>query len=283
MGNYIYLNNKVVSKEKALVSVFDRSYLYGEGVFETLRTYKGHVAFSDLHYERMKKNCKRLRIDMPLDKHAFEKAILKTLNANNLKNAYVRATISPVGASYGLERPKKVTTNFSIFCKDLRGKPSDLYNKGARVIIISSTPSDHPALANLKSTNYLNKMLARDEVIHARADEGLFCTPGGHVLEGSATNIFIVKDGEIFTPPISEGIMPGITRNIVLNLVEANGFNVYETPINVKELKSCDEVFLTGSTTEILPVGELIDLANKKPSPGPVTKKVMSTYKALLP
>ena len=283
MGKFIFLNNKLVPENEALVSVFDRSYLYGEGVFETLRAYKGHVAFSDLHYERLKRNCRRLNIDLPLDKHSFEKALLKTINANNVKEAYIRVTVSPVGASYGLEKPKKLDTNFSVFCKEFSGKPRKVYEKGARVIMVRSVPSEHPLMASLKSTNYLHKMLARDEVIKARADEGIFCTPGGNILEGSATNIFIVKDGELFTPPISEGVMPGITRNIILNLAEANGFRIHETPISMKELKACDEVFLTGSTTEILPVREVIDISDKVPSPGPVTKKMMETYHSLLP
>lgn len=283
MGSYVFINNKVVPEKDALISVFDRSYLYGEGVFETLRAYKGHVAFADLHYDRLRKNCRRLNIDLPVDKHAFEKAIIKTLVANNLKDAYIRVTVSPVGPSIGMEKPKKITTNFSIFCREFHGRPEELYNKGARVIIIKSAPSDHPAMANLKSTNYLNKMIARREVIEAKADEGIFCTPDGRVLEGSATNIFLVKDNELFTPPISEGVLPGVTRNIVINAAEGFGMKIHETPIKLEELKTCDEIFLTGSTTEVLPIRELVDLANKELSPGPVTQKVMNVYKSLLP
>lgn len=283
MGKFIYLNNKIVPEEEAHISIFDRSYLYGEGVFETLRAYNGHAAFADLHYERLKNNCKRLNIDLPLNKHNFEKALQKTLNANKIKDAYLRVTISPVGASYGIKKPKILTTNFSVFCKEFHGRSKELYDNGAKVIIIRNVPSEHPIMANIKSTNYLNKMLARDEVSRSEADEGIFCTPGGNILEGSATNVFIVKDGELFTPPISEGVLPGITRNIVINLAEANGFKVHETPINMKELKICDEIFLTGSTSEILPVRELVDFVEKDSAPGPVTKKVMQTYKDLLP
>lgn len=283
MAKFIYINNKIVPESDALISVFDRSYLYGEGIFETLRSYGGHVAFADLHYERLKKNCKRLNIDVSLDKHSFEKAILKTINANDLKDAYIRVTVSPVGASYGLAKPKKMTTNFSIFCNEFKGRPKELYQKGAKVIIVRDIPSDPPFMADLKSTNYLNKIMARDEIIEKKADEGVFCTPQGKILEGSASNIFIVKKGRLYTPPISEGILPGITRSLVLNLAESVGLKTSEAPININELRDCDEVFLTGSTAEILPVKELVDVATKSPSPGPVTRKVMEAYKALLP
>jgi branched-chain amino acid aminotransferase len=283
MAKFIYINNKLVQEKEALISVFDRSYLYGEGVFETLRAYNGHVAFADLHYERLRKNCQRLNIDLPIDRHGFEKALNKTLSANNLKDAYIRVTVSPVGASFGLSKPKKMTTNFSIFCKEFKGRPKDLYEKGAKVIIVKSVPSDHPTMADLKSTNYLNKMLARDEVVTAGADEGIFCSTEGRILEGSATNIFIVKDGRLFTPPIKEGVLPGITRSVILNLAEASGLEVNEAPINMDEIKNCDEVFLTGSTAEVLPVRELVELTSKSPTPGPVTKKVMMAYKELLP
>lgn len=283
MKRAVYVNNKLVPETEAMVSVFDRSYLYGEGVFETLRSYNGHIAFADLHYERLKKNCKHLGIDIPVDKHSFEKAITKTLNANDLKDAYIRITISPVGASFGFEKPTKMETNFSIFCKEFHGRSQKLYQSGAKCIIVKSAPNEHPKMANIKSTNYLNKMIARNEVVKLKADEGIFCSPDGKVLEGSASNIFIVKNGELFTPAISEGILPGITRSVVVNLAEAEGIRVHEVSIPIQDLKTCEEIFLTGSTTEILPVKELIDVAKKPDGPGPVTKKVMSAYKGLLP
>lgn len=283
MTDYIYLNNKIVPEKEASISVFDRSYLYGEGVFETLRAYNGHVAFADLHYERLTKNCKKLTIDLPLSKHNFEKALIKTLQKNKMKEAYLRVTVSPVGASFGLKRPKNMSTNFSIFCKKFNGRPKPLYEKGARVILITKAPSDHPTMANIKSTNYLNKMIARDEVVRADADEGLFCTPDGMVLEGSATNIFIVYKGEVLTPPLSEGVLPGITRNLVLQVADSAGLTAREVPISMKQLKACEEVFLTGSTTEILPVREIAHVAKKSPAPGPVTKKVIRAYQDLLP
>jgi len=283
MSSYIYINNKLVPEEEAKVSIYDRSYLYGEGVFETLRAYNGHVAFCDLHYERLKKNCKRLKIDVPVDKHSFEKAIIKTLNANEVKNAYVRTTLSPEGASYGLKKPSKMKTNFSIFCKQFSGREKKMYEKGARVVIIKSVPSDHPLMADLKSTNYLSKMLARDEVARLKADEGIFCSPTGSVLEGSLTNVFIVKNNGLITPPISEGVLPGVTRSIVLHLAEANGIEATERPFDIEEMKKSDEIFLTGSTTEILPVSEIVDVVKKSPVPGPTTKKIIDQYKALLP
>lgn len=283
MSKFVFINNKVVPEKSATISVFDRSYLYGEGVFETLRAYEGRLPFVDLHYERLKKNCKRLGIDVPVDRAGFEKAIKKTLAANNIKNASIRVTLSPIGASHGIAKPKNMRVNFSIFCSSYTGRAKELYSKGARVIIIKDVPCDHPSMADIKSTNYLNKMLARDQVIKFKADEGVFCTPEGKVLEGSATNIFIVKNKNVITPPISDGILAGVTRNVVLNLAEGKGLDVRESTITMDDLKNSDEIFLTGTTTEILPVKEFIKFCEKKSSPGPVTTELMQAYKDLLP
>ena len=277
----IYINGNLLAEANAVISVFDRSYLYGEGAFETMRAYNGRPAFCDMHYHRLRANCEKIRIDLPVDEYAFEHAVVKTINANKLKNAYVRVTVSPIGASVGLERPAKMKTNFVIFAKPLKERPKEHYEKGARVILVESVFADDPEMAEIKSTNYLTKMLARMEISGKKADEGLLLNRAGSILEGSATNLFVVKNGVLFTPPLSDGCLPGITRWVVMGLAEGLKIPCRESSLRIADLKKVDEIFLTGSTAEILPIREVIKLT-KKTAPGPVTKALMNAYKGLV-
>ena len=281
MPHKIYINGKMILEADAKISVFDRGYLYGEGVFETMRAYNGRPAFCDMHYHRMKSNCEKLKIDLPADEYAFEHAVVKAINANKLKDAYIRVMVSPVGMSIGLARPSKLTTNFVIITRQFEERPRETYEKGAKVIVVS-TFADDPDIAEIKSTNYLTKMLARIEVTEAKADEGLFRNRSGLILEGTSTNLFVVKDGILFTPPLSDGCLPGITRWVVMGIAENLKIPCREASLTLSDLKKVDEIFLTGSTTEILPVRELVKTTKKNRAPGQVTQKIMKAYKELL-
>lgn len=281
MPNNVYINGKLIPEHLAAISVFDRSYLYGEGVFETIRAYNGRPAFCDMHYHRLKSNCEKLKIEIPVDEYAFEHDIVKTINANKLKEAFVRVTLSPVGLSIGLARPPKLDTNFVIFAKSFKGRPPEVYNKGARLIVVESVFGDNPEISEVKSTNYLTKMLARMEVTSRKADEGILQNRDGLALEGTASNLFVVKKGRLFTPPLSDGCLPGITRWAVMGIAEGLKIPCKEASIALGNLKSVDEIFLTGSTAEVLPIKEILGLT-KKSAPGPITKRVMYAYKELV-
>lgn len=282
MPHKVYINKRILSEEKALISIFDRSYLYGEGVFETIRAYNGRPAFCDMHYHRLKTSCEKLKIELPLDEYSFEHAVVKTLNANKLREAFIRVTVSPVGVSPGFARPKRVSTNFVIFAFAFKERPKEIYLNGAKVILIDSVFADDPFVAEIKSTNYLTKMLARREVVENNADEGLFQSRGGLILEGTATNLFLVKKGRIFTPPLADGCLPGVTRWVVLGLAENLGIPSKEKSIHVDDLIGADEIFLTGSTSEILPVREVAGLIKKTTAPGPTTHKLIMAYGQLV-
>lgn len=282
MPNKVYINGKFIFEDTAAVSVFDRSYLYGEGAFETMRAYDGRPAFCDMHYHRLKSNCEKLKIELPLDEYGFEHAVVKTINVNKLKEAYVRVTTSLVGASMGLARPQKLKSNFVIFAKQFHRRPQSVYQRGAKVCVIKSVYADDPDIAEIKSTNYLTKMLARMEVIDNKCDEGLFQNREGLVLEATAANLFVVKKGRVFTPPLGDGCLPGITRWVVIGLCEELKIPCEEASMYLNDLKAVDEIFLTGSTSEVLPVREVAGAFKKSGAPGPVTKKLMSVYKNLV-
>lgn len=278
----VYINGRFVPPARATISIFDRGYLYGEGVFETMRAYDGRVAFANLHYHRLRENCARLAIDLPLGEYAFERTLLQCLRVNRLRNAYLRLTVSPVGASYGIARPPTMATNVVIFCRAFQGRPRATYQRGATIILVQSVHGDPPEIATVKSTSYLTRMLARMEIERAGADEGLLRDTRGRVLEGSATNLFLVRGGRLLTPPLSDGVLPGITRFVTLGLAESCRIPWREAHLTVRDLQRADEVFVTGSTTEILPVRQVRGLKTKARRPGPITRQLMGAYQRLL-
>jgi branched-chain amino acid aminotransferase len=278
----IYINGKIVSEASATISVFDRSYLYGEGAFETMRAYKGRPAFCDMHYHRLKNNCEKLKIELPLDEYAFEHAVVKTINVNKLKDAYVRVTVSPVGMSMGISRPPKLSTNLVIIARPFKGRPESTYADGATLVMVESVYADDPEMAEIKSTNYLTKMLARMEVSEKKADEGIFVNRKGLILEATAANLFIVKNECLITPPLVDGCLPGITRWVVMGLAENLHVPVEEASLRPQDLKDADEIFITGSTSEVLPVREVRGITRKKETPGAITMRLMRAYKELV-
>ena len=235
-----------------------------------------------MHYHRLATNCEKLKIELPVDQYAFEHDVVRTINANKFKDAFVRVTVSPVGLSIGLARPQKLSTNFIIFAKPFKPRPIEIYEKGATVIVVESVYADDPEVAEIKSTNYLTKMLARMEVTDKKADEGLFQNREGCLLEGTATNLFVVKKGRLFTPPLGDGCLPGITRWVVMGLAENLKIPCKEASLYLEDLKSVDEIFLTGSTSEILPVREVCGYTKKGVAPGPVTRKLARAYKEIV-
>lgn len=281
MPNLVYCNGRFVAEKEAKISVFDRSYLYGEGAFETLRAYDGRIPFLNLHYHRLRENCVQLGLDLPLNEYAFARALTQLINRNKAPDAYVRITVSAVGASMGMERPRKLPMQVIAFCRPFTGKPARWYSHGAKLIVAESVIADQPRLATVKSTNYLSKMFARREADDVGAADALLTDGRGHVLECSAANIFVVRSGRIYTPPISDGILPGVTRSVVLGMADTLEIPWRETHFNFKTFKDADEIFITGSTSEVLPVSEIFGVCKKK-APGMATKLLMTAYRNLV-
>ncbi|MDO8527911.1 MAG: aminotransferase class IV [Deltaproteobacteria bacterium] len=261
-----WLNNRLIDEEEATVSIFDRSYLYGEGVFETLRVYESRPAFFSLHYKRLKKNCRRLGIPLPLSEKKLETTVLRLLKANHLKETVVRITLS--------------TTNISIFCRPIHIDPK-LFQRGVKVLPLKSLCNDSPAVAGIKSTSYLTKMLARAEGDHAGAHDALLKNSRGHWVEGSRTNFFIIVKGVVITPPQSDGLLKGITREVVLKILKQKKIKHREAHITDSLLKKADEIFLTGSTSEVLPVREIIGLWKKQIQKKTLTFQIRKYYLTL--
>lgn len=278
----VSINGRMLPARAALISVYDRSYLYGEGVFETLRAYGGRVAFVPEHFQRLKANCARVAIALPFDVAGFARALQRTLDANHRRNAMLRVTLSPVGRSPNLRRPADCRTNVVILTRPLPPRNPRRDRRGADLILVRSVVAEAPAIATIKSTSYLTRMLARLEVQRANADEGLLATARGNIVEGTATNLFLVRRQHLYTPPISDGALPGVTRHVVLRLAQQLGIRCHETHITTQHLRRADELFLTGSSTELLPIRHIRGLTTKHTIPGHITQQLMSAYRRVV-
>lgn len=281
MPHIIYCSGRFGPEKDAKISVFDRSYLYGEGVFETLRAYDSTIPFLNLHYYRLRESCEALGLDLPLNEMAFGRMLRQLIHRNKLADAYMRVTVSASGLSLGMDLPRQLPVQVVAFCRPLHERPAKWYSRGAKLIIAQTITADQPRLAMIKSTNYLSKMFARREANTAGAADALIKDARGRVLEGSASSLFAIRGGRLMTPPISDGILPGVTRSVVLGIADALDIPWREVHFTEKTLQHADELFITGSTSEVLPIAEVIGICKMK-APGPLTKLLTIAYKNLV-
>lgn len=275
-----WLNGNMVEEEQATVSIFDRSYLYGEGIFETLMCYGGRPAFLSKHYQRLLRNCEKVGLAFPFSEKDLERHFAQTLSANKLKDGVIRLTFSTVGASFGVKRMENLKHNLSLFCRAVELDPK-LFEKGVALLPLTQLSNDGAQTAGIKSTSYLIKMLARAAAGGAGVYESLLKNHQGFWVEGSRTNLFIVLDRVVITAPLSDGLLPGITREVVLEILNNQNIPHREASITDVMLQNADEIFLTGSTSEVMPVCEVKGLWKKKVGPASLTLKLQREYSAL--
>lgn len=277
----IWLNGQLIDETKAMISVFDRSYLYGEGIFETLRSYKGRPAFFDYHYHRFSKNCEKLDFIFPLSKEELEGVIEELLHANRLKDAAIRMTFSFSGASFGLERPKKMGYHLTLFCRPIEIDPH-FYDEGVLVLPLTQFLNDPWPNSTIKTTSYMTKMKARLEAAKASAYDAILKNVAGFWVEGSKTNLFLCTHKTVVTAPIEDGLLPGVTRAIVLEILKEEKIPFRQDHITDELLKNAEEVFLTGSTSEVMPVKELLGMWKKPVEQNGLSKHLLQSYRKRL-
>ncbi len=279
----IYLNGKLVDKKDAKISVFDHGFLYGDGVFEGIRSYGSLVFKLKEHIDRLFESAHSIMLKIPLSKKEMTQAVVKTLKANNLKDAYIRLITSRGEGDLGLD-PRKCKGNETvvIIADKIALYPKKLYDKGMEIVTVPTIRNICEALnPQIKSLNYLNNILAKIEAINAGVQEALMLDHLGYVAECTGDNIFVVKKGELYTPPQCMGSLRGITRDAVLSIAKKNKIPTHEHVLTRHELFISDECFLTGTAAEIVPVvkvdGRVIGDAN----PGKTTKIIMKEFKKL--
>ena len=279
MSLKIYLNGEFVDKDKALVSVYDHGYLYGDGIFEGIRAYKGCIFALREHIERLYYSAKTLMIDMPVTIEEMEKIVADTLVINNLEDAYIRLVISRGAGDLGLDPRKCSKPTLVVIADKIKLYPEEFYQKGLEVVTASvrRTPVDS-FNGKVKSLNYLNNIMARIEANNAGAGEAIMLNHDGYIAECSADNIFIIKDKEIFTPAPHLGLLKGITRDSIIKVARSQGLNVYETIFTTHDVYNADEVFLTGTGAEVVAVVRADKRIIGNGLPGPITLSLRENY-----
>jgi branched-chain amino acid aminotransferase len=276
----IYLNGQLVPKDKAVVSVFDHGFLYGDGIFEGIRIYDGVVFRLDEHLERLYDSAKSILLHIPLEFEEMAKAVLDTVRANQLQNGYIRLVISRGAGDLGLDPRSCATPNIIIIADEIQLFPSEFYENGLRIVTVATTRNSPNALnPQIKSLNYLNSILVKMEAINAGVLEALTVNAQGYVCEGSGDNVFIVKKGKVYTPPVYLGALDGITRHTIIDICAELNIPLLETPFTRHDVYIADECFLTGTAAELIPVVEVDARIIGSGKPGAVTQRLLTAFR----
>jgi branched-chain amino acid aminotransferase len=279
MSLKVYISGKLYDKEHARISVYDHGLLYGDGVFEGIRSYGGRVFRLAEHLARLWSSAKAICLAIPITREALEKAVLDTLAANGLSDAYIRLVVTRGAGYLGLDPNKTSDPQVIIITDHITMYPREYYEQGLK-IITASTARNHPAALNprIKSLNYLNNVLAKIEGLQAGCVEALMLNHKGEVAECTGDNVFLVRRGELLTPPTDAGILEGITRQAVMELARAAGIAVRETALSRHDVFIADECFLTGTAAEVVPVVEVDRRPIGDGKPGPITRDLMRRF-----
>jgi branched-chain amino acid aminotransferase len=279
----VYINGKFYEKNEAKVSVFDHGLLYGDGVFEGIRSYNRLVFKLKEHIDRLFESAHTIMLEIPLDKEQLTTAVINTLKENNLTDAYIRLIVTRGEGDLGLD-PRKCKGNATliIIADKITLYPAELYKKGMDIMTVP-TPRNLPEALNpqIKSLNYLNNILAKIEAVNSGHEEAIMLDALGYVAECTGDNIFIVKHKQLFTPPQCMGTLRGITRDTVLEIARKDRISVHEHVLTRHELYNSSECFLTGTAAEIIPVVRVDGRAIGTGRPGELTLLLMKKFHEL--
>ncbi len=282
MAQKIYINGTFFDKENARVSVFDHGLLYGDGVFEGLRSYGGKIFRLQEHLERLWESAKAIYLKIPMTLEAMAAAVNESLQVNDIEDGYVRLVVTRGVGTLGLDPDQTSDPQVIIIADRITLYPDEFYTEGLKIITVS-TVRNHPAALSprIKSLNYLNNILAKVEGKQAGCIEALMLNHKGEVAECTGDNIFLVRQGELLTPPREAGILDGITRQAVCELANGSGIPVHQIPLTRHDVFVADECFLTGTAAEVIPVIEVDSRSIGDGRPGPVTRDLMERFHAL--
>ena len=283
MSLKIYIGGKYYEKADAKISVYDHGLLYGDGVFEGIRSYSGHVFRLEQHIDRLYDSAKAIHLVIPMTKVAMCQAVIDTLQLNNLSDAYIRLVVTRGAGSLGLDPRKTTDPQIIIITDSISLYPSELYEHGLK-IITAGTMRNHPSALNpkIKSLNYLNSILAKIEATNAGCLEAMMLNHKGELSECTGDNIFVVRKGELHTPSIDAGILDGITRDAVIELARSGGIQVFERTMDRHDVYTADECFLTGTAAEVIPVVEADARPIGNGKPGTITKELSRRFHMLV-
>ncbi len=280
-GEFIFLNGKIVPDTDAYISSADRGFLYGDGIYETLRSYNGKPFKLTEHLERMRHSAKQLRISFEYTNTDIGEWINELIEQNRTQDAYIRVTLSRGSGGNRLQMDDNIKPTTLIQVKSLTPYDKKLYEEGMSLIVSDSRRSTSCPISRHKTTNLLQSILLKDEANKKTAHETIILNTDGYVAECVVSNIFMVCRGSVITPSLDTNILPGITRSTVLDVCNVNGISASEERFGIDKLVNSDEVFITNSLMEIMPVSKIGNSKIGKVIPGKITQLLMSAYKDL--
>ena len=276
----VYLNGKFVEQSKAVVSVFDHGLLYGDGVFEGIRSYDGLIFKLEEHIDRLFESAHTIMLAIPMTKAQLISVVKQSLRINKLRDAYIRLVVTRGEGDLGLDPRKCSKPTVFLIADKIQLYPKQLYDRGLELITVATQRNVPEALnPQIKSLNYLNNILAKIEAITAGYEEAILLSHSGYVTECTGENIFLVKGRQLLTPPPYIGVLRGITRQTVMELGTKQRLQVREDLLTRHDLFNADEVFLTGTAAEIVPVVKIDGRVIGQGKPGPVTKQLQQAFR----
>ena len=282
MAAKVYINGTFYEQEDARISVFDHGLLYGDGVFEGLRSYGGKVFRLREHLDRLWESAKAIHLEIPISHQKMTDAVNESLQVNGIDDGYVRLVVTRGVGTLGLDPAQTSDPQVIIIADRITLYPEEFYTNGLKIVTVS-TVRNHPAALSprIKSLNYLNNILAKIEGKQAGCIEALMLNHKGEVAECTGDNIFLVRHGELLTPPREAGILDGVTRQAVIELAIESGLAVHEIPLTRHDVFIADECFLTGTAAEVIPVIEVDSRSSGAGTPGPITRDLIEKFHRL--
>jgi len=278
----VFIDGKLYAQRDAKVSVFDHGLLYGDGIFEGIRVYNGRVFKLDEHVERLFCSAKALLLKIPMTRSALNGAVVETCRANRVRDGYIRLIITRGVGTLGLNPRGCRRPSVIIIAGKIQLYPKSYYEKGLDIITVPTVRNLHSAVnPAIKSLNYLNNILAKIEANNAGCEEAVMLNAEGYVAECTGDNLFILKSGQLLTPPLHAGALYGITRATVMDLARDAGLPAAENNLTRYDLFNADECFLTGTGAEVVPVVKIDGRVIGSGRPGRVTRKLVTAYHAL--
>ncbi|MDG1070166.1 MAG: branched-chain-amino-acid transaminase [Akkermansiaceae bacterium] len=283
MSRKIWLDGSIVDESEAKISVFDHGILYGDGIFEGIRFYEGRVFRLTEHIERLFLSAKAILLKLPWTVEEVCEYTLDTIRANGLKDGYIRLVITRGVGDLGLNPYLCEVPSMFIIASGITLYPDELYENGLEVVTCSTRrPTPASLSPQVKSLNYLNNVMAKVEALKAGAKEGLMLNEQGYVAECTGDNVFIVKNGEVITPPVSDGSLDGITRQVIFDLCGELGISIREASLTRYDIYTADESFLTGTAAETIPMVMLDEREIGNGRPGELSLKLIDAFRKLV-
>ncbi|HXU75231.1 MAG TPA: branched-chain-amino-acid transaminase [Methylomirabilota bacterium] len=278
----VYVDGKYYSERDAKVSVFDHGLLYGDGIFEGIRAYNGRVFRLKEHIDRLFYSAKAILLNLPMSRAAIAEAVLETCRRNKIRDGYIRLVVTRGVGTLGLNPNRCKNPSLIIIAGKIQLYPVEYYERGLEIITVPTVRNLHSALnPAIKSLNYLNNIMAKIEANNSGCEEAIMLNAEGFVSECTGDNIFILKENELLTPPLSAGALYGVTRKVVMEIAAESGLLVREPNLSRYDMFNADECFLTGTGAELVPVIKIDGRVIGNGKPGPVTRKLVAQYRAL--